>query len=144
MTCDVALWNFRYRLHPQALFCTRVRSCRPGFAVLVSAEMLLLCHWELRMDLYRYCSSPVGHLHRQLSHPNIILVLNGSLWACKALWVKIAFKMLGCFDSPPAMRFTVAVNCTQPSNLSPFLCQTLPSLLNVVVLEASVVLVCVL
>lgn len=119
MTSNSAI---RYGPDQQVLFCSRAKSCHPGFAVLASAEMLRLWPWELRTELHRYFSTPVGYHHRQCSLPNTLLNFLGFWMSMQSTLGKNSLQdACGCFDSPPAIRFAMAVNCTQPSNLSPFL-----------------------
>lgn len=86
----------------------------------------------------------LGYHHLQLSHPYIILNLLGFWMSMQSTLGKNSLQdACGCFDSPPAMRFAMAVNCpliSRPSFRKPV--PSLLSLLNVIVLEASVVLLC--
>ncbi len=76
------------------------------------------------------CTGISAHLWviiSQCSLPNTLLNFLGFWMSMQSTLGKNSLQdACGCFDSPPAMRFAMAVNCTQPSNLSPFLSQTRP------------------
>ncbi len=122
MTSNSAI---RYGPDRQVLFCSRATSVAIQDSLYLHQQKCFVCgprNWR------RNCTGISAHLWVFII-ANALLILYSITWvfgwACKVLYINSLQDACGCFDSPPAMRFAMAVNCTQPSNLSPFLSQTL-------------------